>query len=202
MVDLNEEKRARARVVVAGIGTGVSDRIGDIWWSFLVRGIFASVLGIFALFWPTLSLSVLVIGIAIYCIVDGFAGLVFAFRASGGREYFAQALVSLGIGAVLLFWPEGSLRALLILFGVLILFMGISYIMAARQLSADDPDRGLMMALGGIAVIVGVILILWPGSGVVTISWVIGIAALLLGVLLISLAMRFRKLDKRVESRV
>jgi len=202
MVDPTELRQQRVEVVAAGIRTGVSDRVGDIWWSFLLRGIFAVVLGLFALFWPTLSLSILIIGIAVFCIVDGIMALVFAFRASAGREYYAQALVSLGIGAVLLVWPEGSLRTILMLFGVLILFMGVNYIMAARQLSASDPDRGLLMALGVVAVVVGAVLILWPGSGVVTISWMIGLAALLLGVLLISLALRFKKLDKRMQSAV
>jgi uncharacterized membrane protein HdeD (DUF308 family) len=40
---------------------------------------------------------------------------------------------------------------------------------------------------------------LWPGTGVVTISWLIGIAALMVGVLLVSLALRLRGVDKRVE---
>lgn len=74
MVDPNEMRQERVEVVAAGIRTGVSDRLSDIWWSFLSRGIFAVILGVFALSWPTLSLSILVIGIAIYCIADGVAG--------------------------------------------------------------------------------------------------------------------------------
>ena len=71
------EQARQVRVQVAA--TGVSGKLGSIWWSFLLRGLFAIALGLFALFWPALSLSVLVIAVGIYCLVDGAAGLVGAF---------------------------------------------------------------------------------------------------------------------------
>ena len=54
------------------------------------------------------------------------------------------------------------------------------------------------MTIGGIAAIAGVILIIWPGTGSVAISWVIGIAALIVGGLLIFLASRVRQARMRV----
>jgi uncharacterized membrane protein HdeD (DUF308 family) len=201
MIDQNEHQPDRAEALMAGLRTGVSNKLGDLWWSLLVRGILAAALGIFALFWPTLSLSLLVLAVGIYCVADGIAGLIAALRASEPREYLLEALMSLAIGAVLIFWPGASVRTLLVVFGLWVILMGISQITAARRLTATDPDRGMIMTVGLVATVAGVVLMFWPGSGIVVISWVIALVALLVGVLLIYLASRFRRLGKRIETR-
>jgi uncharacterized membrane protein HdeD (DUF308 family) len=201
MIDKNEMKRERAQAVAAGVRAGVSRKLGSIWWAFLLRGIFATALGIFALFWPTMSLSALAFAVGLYCVADGAAGLVGALRYPELREYFVQALVVIGIGAVLIFWPGATLRILLLFLGVAALFAGIGQFLTARRIPADDPERGVVMTIGIVAAIVGLVLVFWPGSGVVVISWVIGIAAILIGVLLIYLGSRFKRLEARVGMR-
>lgn len=187
----------QVEIVVTGDG---SPR--DLWWSYLLRGLFALALGVFAVFWPTTSLRILVLAVGVFCAFYGITSLVSAMRAQDRRSYMAQALVSLGIGLVLVLWPEGSLRILLMLFGVWILFTGIGQFMSARAIPSEYPDRGPMLAMGVVAVIVGAVLILWPGSGVVTISWLIGLSALLIGGLLSYLALRFRQLDRMMENQI
>jgi uncharacterized membrane protein HdeD (DUF308 family) len=200
MTEENEINRERLRAAAIGVRTNVSGKLGSIWWSFLLRGIFAIGLGIFALFWPGLSLSVLVLAVGIYCLVDGIAGLVGALRHPELREYLAQALIVLGIGAVLIFWPGASLRTLLVLLGAAALIAGIGQILTARRLPADDPERAAIMPIGIAAAVIGLVLAFWPGSGVAVISWVIGIAAILIGAFLIYLGSRFKRLEKRVET--
>lgn len=201
MSDPMDIKRERAQVVAANIRTSVGGKLGDMWWFFMLRGLFAAALGVFTLFWPTLSLSILLLVVGLYCIADGVAGLIGVMRTEERREFFVQALFSIGIGAVLVFWPGGTLRTLLIVFGAFVLFLGASQIMTARKLTSDDPDRGLLKTVGIVAATVGLVLVFWPGSGIVVISWVIGLAALLLGGLLTYLALRFKRIDKRVEAR-
>jgi uncharacterized membrane protein HdeD (DUF308 family) len=150
MIDKNEMKRERAQAVAAGVRAGVSRKLGSIWWAFLLRGIFATALGIFALFWPTMSLSALAFAVGLYCVADGAAGLVGALRYPELREYFVQALVVIGIGAVLIFWPGATLRILLLFLGVAALFAGIGQFLTARRIPADDPERGVVMTGAGI----------------------------------------------------
>jgi uncharacterized membrane protein HdeD (DUF308 family) len=198
---MNEEaRRARVQAAGANIKIGVSNKLGSIWWSFLLRGIFAIALGVFALFWPSLSLSVLVFAVGLYCIADAVAGLVGALRFPELREYLVQALVVLGIGVVLVFWPGAALRTLLVFLGAVALIAGIGHILTARRLPTDDPERGAIMTIGIAAAIVGLVLAFWPGSGVAVISWVIGIAAILIGALLIYLGSRFKRLEARIRT--
>ena len=66
------------------------------------------------------------------------------------------------------------------LLGAAAVIAGIGQILTARRLPADDPERGAMMTIGIAAAVVGLVLAFWPGSGVAVISWVIGIAAILI----------------------
>jgi uncharacterized membrane protein HdeD (DUF308 family) len=47
---------------------------------------------------------------------------------------------------------------------------------------------------------VGVVLIVWPGAGAVTISWLVAALAFLIGAILIFLGLRLRRAKLRVDS--
>jgi uncharacterized membrane protein HdeD (DUF308 family) len=177
----------------------ISDRLGDAWWFLLVRGLLALALGVVAIFWPGATLVFLIRLIAIYALIDGVLGVVGAFRTREVGASLLPGVVSVLAGLVLLFWPEGTGRLLLIVLGLWALVQGVLMFLAGFQTDAADPDRSPTMAIGAAAAVIGLVVMLWPGTGVVTISWLIGIAALMVGVLLVSLALRLRGVDKRVE---
>jgi uncharacterized membrane protein HdeD (DUF308 family) len=176
----------------------VSAKLGDVWWAFMVRGVLAGVLGICALVWPTASLGIITALVGIYCLVDGISGLVGAMRVSDRGSYLLQALFGIVVGVILLAWPRESMRILLIFFGAWALFTGISQIIAARRADDDFTERSSMTTVGRILAVVGLVLIVWPGTGVVTMSWVIAIVLLLIAGLLIFLALRLKRLKEHV----
>jgi uncharacterized membrane protein HdeD (DUF308 family) len=120
-----------------------------------------------------------------------------ARRADRGA-YLPQMLVGLVVGAILLFWPGRSVRTLLMVFGAWALFTGVSQIVAARRSNIDDAGS-LMTGIGGTVAAIGLILLIWPGSGVVAISWFIACEALLFAALLIFLALRLKRLQQRID---
>jgi uncharacterized membrane protein HdeD (DUF308 family) len=133
-------------------------------------------------------------------LADGIIGLVSAFRARDLGPNLVPGLVSIAVGVILLFWPDLTGRLLLTILGLWVLFHGAMLMLAGSRSETDDPDRVPTMTIGAIAAVVGLVLALWPGTGVVTISWVIGIAALLIGGSLVYLALRLRRIDKQVAS--
>ena len=165
----------------------------NLWWYLILRGVFALALGAFALFWPSLSISVLVTVVGFFCLVDGGFGLAFALRDSKLREYLAVALITLIIGAVLVIWSTAAVKFVLVLFGAWLVFVGGGQIISGRRLTEGDPNRGLQMVLGSVAAVVGLVLIVWPGSGIVVVSWGIAAAAIVQGVQSIYLATRLSK---------
>ena len=194
----SEREQIRAAAIAAR--TRLNDKLGDVWWSLLARGLLALALGVAALFWPKATLVLLIRLIAAYALVDGALGLISAFRARDLRSNLAPGIISIAAGLILLFWPGLSGRLLLIIVGLWALLQGATLILAAMQTDADDPDRAPALTIGAGAAVVGLILALWPGTGAVTIAWAIGIAALLIGSSLLYLALRLRKFDRRVEN--
>ena len=172
-------------------------RSGQIWWVFMLRGVLAAALGVFALIWPTLTLQILVLLVGAYLIADGVMVLVIASRRSARAGRMLQPVVSVILGLLLVLWPGESARTLFVVLGAAALFIGISYVVTARRFGVDAMDRQLMTGAGVVASLLGVILIVWPGAGVVTLSWLIAAAALLMAAVLIFLAMRFRQAAPR-----
>ena len=83
----------------------MSRKLRDIWWAFMLRGVFAGVLGICALIWPTLIFTILTRLVGLYLVADGLPGLLGAPRAAASETYLLQAIVSLVAGGVLFFLP-------------------------------------------------------------------------------------------------
>ena len=182
------------------MGSRLSGRLGNVWWAFMVRGLLAGVLGIVALFWPSGSLDLLIRIVGVYCLADGAAALFGALRAAERGPLLSQALVALAIGLILLLWPGATVRVLLMVFGIFALITGISQILAARQIGAEGSDSGFM-TIGVVTAAVGLILVLWPSTGVVAISWLIALVALSIAAFLIFLAIRLKRVKERLDAR-
>ena len=147
---MNQDPSGRPRLAAA-----VDGRVAGLWQAFMLRGVLAAVLGLCALIWPSVSLAILLRLVGLYCVADGAAGVLGAWRAAERGANLLQALLGIVAGALLLFWPGGSLRTLLVLFGAWALLTGLSQIVAARQAEVESSDRRLMTSIGGIAAALG-----------------------------------------------
>lgn len=192
---LDREQVAQA---ATALRSTAQQELGDFRRAILVKAALLAILGLFALFWPSTSMALLVRLVGAFCIADGIASIVQARRVANGQSYWGEAIVSLLIGAVLLFWP-GSAKILLVLFGAWMLYTGIRSFFLSRQLDAADPERSTLQLIGIIASIVGLVLLLWPGAGVATISWLVGIAALVISGMMIYGATRMKQLGTQVR---
>ena len=195
-----DERREQLRSLAQGAAAQLSKKLGDLWRFFMLRGVLAGILGIFALFWPSASLAILITLVGLFILADGVIGLVGVLRNSAEVENMLQPVVSVVIGPVLMFWPAASVRLLLIILGVWALVFGLSQIREARLIPEESGERGSTVTVGGITAVIGFIIMLWPGTGTVAISWVIAIAALLAAALLIFVALRMKRLNDRVNA--
>jgi uncharacterized membrane protein HdeD (DUF308 family) len=100
----------------------------------------------------------------------------------------------------LLLWTGISGKLFLILVGIWLVLQGISLLLAAFRMDSADEQRGLAMVIGGVMAVIGVVFIVWTDTGVLAISWLIGIGAAVIGALLIYLATRVKRLKARIES--
>ena len=192
----NEQLRAAA----AGLQNRVSEKMSGIWWAFLLRGLLALGLGVSALIWPSLTLALLIRLIGIYAVLDGAAGIVSSLRYRELQSYLVLSLASLALGAILIFWPGVTVKGLLIILGFWAVLQGANLFLAGRGAEIDDPNRTLLTTTGTVLAVIGLILIIWPGVGVITISWLVAALAFLIGALLVFLALRLRRVKRRVDT--
>jgi uncharacterized membrane protein HdeD (DUF308 family) len=185
----------------AGAQVRIGEKFGDVWWSLLFRGLLALVLAIALFFWPQATLAIFIRLIGLYLLFDGVLNLLGALRIKEYGAYLVPGLITLVLGLILLFWPDMTGRIVLTIVGIWLLFQAAMLFWAARQSHPSDPDRGITMGISAVAAIIGIVLVVWPGSGFVAISWMIAIAVSVIGILLISLALRLRQVGKRFDRR-
>lgn len=168
------------------------------WWILLLRGVAAILFGISAFVWPGLTLSVLVILLGAYLLFDGVIGTIDAIRYREDKDnwvfWLLDGIIGIIAGGLMLFLPGASALVLLILIASWAIVGGVLRIIVAFQLRKKIDGEWLMAASGVLSILFGILLIAVPNAGLVSIAWLIGFWALILGVVFVMLAFRLRKL--------
>ena len=102
------DNEARLQQAASRVQGRMSERLGELWLGFLLRGLLALALGIGALFWPGKTIDLLVQLVGIFAILNGAAGLFSAYQARMPDSYRIPGWLSLVAGTVLLIWPGVS----------------------------------------------------------------------------------------------
>ncbi|MFI9450276.1 HdeD family acid-resistance protein [Amycolatopsis sp. NPDC052450] len=164
-----------------------------------LRGGFAILFGILALIWPGATVLALAIIYGIYAIIDGVGGLMQAFRPGDAAHRAAYGVLgALGIiaGVLVLIWPGITVLVLALLVGFWAIFTGIVEIVAAIRLRKQIEGEAFLIAAGALSLIAGIVIVFNPIAGAYGIALLVGIYALLYGVMLLVLAFRLRKLTR------
>jgi uncharacterized membrane protein HdeD (DUF308 family) len=170
------------------------------WWVFAVRGVAAIVFGILALVWPGPTLAVLVLLFGAYAVVDGIALLVALARGDYFARRHAWAVGLMGvlgiiIGIATFVWPALTALTLLYLVAIWAIAIGIFQIAAAIEFRREIHGE-FWMGLGGVVSIVfGALLVAFPGAGLVSLVWLVGIWASVFGISSLGLAYRLHGID-------
>jgi uncharacterized membrane protein HdeD (DUF308 family) len=183
--------------------TQLKEVAGRSWiWS-VIRGALAIIFGLIAFFAPIETALVLALVIGIFAIVDGVIDLVDAIRHRGSAGMVGRivlGIASILFGLVILFWPGRSLEVLVILVGIWSVVVGILQIVVSVG-HRGDRDSGWVWGLvaGILSVLFGVLVMISPGAGLVTIIWIVGIYAILFGIALIAFGVTLRRYAGRVD---
>ena len=153
---------------------------------FLFRGLAAILFGVVALVWPKITLAALVLVFGIFAIINGITAVAAAIRgrheAHWGTLLF-EGLLSIAVGVVALIWPGITALAFLFLIAAWAILTGILELVAPLSFPMS-VGRGLLSALAGIVSIVfGVLIAAQPAAGLLAVVWMIGIYAILVGIM-------------------
>ncbi|TAK33454.1 MAG: HdeD family acid-resistance protein [Chloroflexota bacterium] len=167
--------------------------IRQYWWIAVVSAIVAIVFGVLALIWPGLTLSILVLLFGVYAIVYGLVELGATLGAASTHTtwwpHLLVGLLSIGAGVLSFAYPDTTGVALVYIIGFWAVCIGVVQIIAAFLTNLLAP------AISGlIAVLFGLLLISNPGVGALALVMLIGIFAIVLGIVQLTAAVRAQAL--------
>jgi len=170
------------------------------WWTFIIRGIAAIAFGVLAFVSPAWSLAVLVALFGVWALVDGVTGVVTGVRSRGrDRSWWLsilEGIVGIVAGVFALVFPILAAGALVFIIAAWAIISGIFQIVAAIRLR-EQIQGEFWLGLAGVgSILFGVVLYLFPAAGALSLVWLIGGFAIVLGAFLLVLGWRLRGIDE------
>jgi uncharacterized membrane protein HdeD (DUF308 family) len=189
---------------MASTGDGDSDtdvryyvvQVGRSWGVFVVFGVVCVVLGILALAWPHHTLVALAVLFGLVLIVSGIFHLLAAVASSdasaGSRALLAVlGLLGLVIGLYALRHIDIALSALALVLGIYWICDGVIRILSAID-HPELPLRILRIVIGALAIVAGLIMLIWPHPSLLVVAVLLGVWIVLFGILQIFLGIGIR----------
>lgn len=168
------------------------------WWAVALQGAAALIFGFLTALWPDISLTALVLLFGSFAIVYGVFSIITAVRRRRGeRRWWAlllDGLVSVAVGTVTLIMPDLTALALVYVIAAWAILTGILEIAAAIMLRRHIRGEWWLALAGVLSVAFGAVLAIWPGVGALALVLWIGVYAIVLGIFLIALGFKLRRL--------
>jgi uncharacterized membrane protein HdeD (DUF308 family) len=141
-------------LIAVGIGESLeavtSHRKGNYWGLLLIRGLLNLGAGALLVFWPGVTITVLVWIFGIDLILAGIVG-IFASRgvpAELGRSGFLlRGIVGIAVGAIVIIWPQATLLVMAVLVAIQLIVIGLILVWSGWQLSRIEKDPALRQRL-------------------------------------------------------
>jgi uncharacterized membrane protein HdeD (DUF308 family) len=172
--------------------------VSKLWTATLLSGVLTALLGVLILLWPGKSLIVASALFGGYLLISGILQVILALAlhtSAGGRVLlFLSGAVSVVL-AVLAFRHFGEGYALLLL----AIWVGIGFIFRGTAALASgisdrgDSGRGLAIVTGIVTILAGIITLAWPFDSIATLTLVVGIWLVVIGLFEIAGAFAVRK---------
>jgi uncharacterized membrane protein HdeD (DUF308 family) len=189
------------------VGAVLEGRLQRTWWAAAFRGLVAILIGIIAMSWTQLTLTVLLVLLGTYFILDGIFALIAGFHASDqGRSwwpYLLEGLLSLVVGVLAFIHPATVALFVLLLVAFRCVVTGFVTIASAIWLHRETGNSAWPLWLAGLVSIgFGVVLLARPGLAVASLVWVVGFYTIVFGIVEIVTAFRMRGAVARLTHRV
>lgn len=171
------------------------------WPLMALRGTLAILFGIVALLWPGITLLVLALLFGAWALLDGISLLANAFRQGRAHTRWQDWIPSLlagllGIAAAVItvFMPGITVLVLTIVAAIFLIGIGVAEIMIAVRLRRLIRGEIFLALAGLVGIIAGIMILIWPLSGALALTLLLGAYALVSGILLLAATWRLRHL--------
>lgn len=168
------------------------------WAAVVIAGVIAVIFGIIALFLPGFILLLTVALLGLFVILMSLLGIAKGLsheeKTIPGWALVLFGIFGIIIGIAALLLPGITILILVVWIAIWAFLTGISEIAHAVEMKGEPGSKRAVLAISGIlALILGVFLIFFPGIGAVVLIWVIGIYAIVFGILGIVYGLTLKK---------
>lgn len=170
------------------------------WWSLLLRGLAAIIFGILIVLFPGAALQTFIILFAAYALVDGVFTVIAAIQNRNQARWWVHLLegvVSVAAGILALVYPGITAFVMLYIIAFWAVVTGVLEVWAAIQLRKEIEGEFWLGLSGVLSILFGVLLILFPGTGILTVLWLVSAYAVVFGAVMVILAFRLRGIQNR-----
>jgi uncharacterized membrane protein HdeD (DUF308 family) len=176
------------------------------WWALVLRGIAAILFGVLAFVWPHITLTALIFLFGAYALVDGVFSIIAGIKTHAENKRWWLLLItgvlSIAAGIYAFIVPAITALILLILIASWAIVTGAFKIAAAIQLRKHITGEWLLALSGIISILFGAALLYNPVAGALAVVWLIGIYAVVDGILLLALGIKLRGLERSLPHMV
>lgn len=174
---------------------GLSSIAKQLWGLGIGFGVVSILFGIVALFWPGLTVALLIILFSIFILIWGVIGIIVSISSTSTDKFWWLELIFsiLAIGLAVYLLRNPVVAALIWIFSIGLTFLVRGVVDILEGLFDGNRTRGervLAFILGALGIVAGIITLLYPVSAGLAVVWIIGLYALLYGSLLIAFSFR------------
>ena len=165
-------------------------------WSIAFRGVIALIFGLAALFVQGITLAMLTLLFGAFVIIYGliwFAGTIGSRKDEKAWPGVVGGIFSVVLGLMIYFLPGITALVLLFLIAFWALFVGIVDIVLGFAIKKDVEKWSMVALEGFLTLIFGILVLAYPTASAVAIIWLLGIWAILAGILLLALGWATKK---------
>lgn len=163
-------------------------------WSLIVRGVLAIVFGIIAFIYTGQTLLALVYFFGAFALLSGLLEIIAAVGAGQLQLRWGwlvfTGLIGIAAGVVSFVWPNITALVLVYIIAAWALVSGVAEIAFALTWPEAVEHPWFAGLSGVLSLVFGVLLAVWPRSGAIALTWLLGIYAILYGATLLYRAYR------------
>jgi uncharacterized membrane protein HdeD (DUF308 family) len=175
------------------------------WWVFLIGGIAAVIFGVLALMKPLTAWLVVSMFFAASVLVDGVFNVVGSVQHREKDGWWIMLLIGvLGVvvGGFALLNPPVSMIAFLYLVALQAIMLGVFLAMLGYKVRAATQREWILYLTGALSVLFGILVVVNPAAGSLSVITLIATWALVTGVLKIIFAFRVKNARDRIGDRI
>jgi uncharacterized membrane protein HdeD (DUF308 family) len=174
------------------------------WWVFLVGGLASVIFGLLAFSQPMTAWLVVAVFFAAAILVDGVSNVIGSIRNRDKDGWWIMLLIGvLGVlaGGYALLNPRISMQAFILLVAFEAIVLGVFLLMLGYKVRAATEREWLLYLTGGLSILFGILVIMRPALGGLSVILMIATWAIMIGVLKIIFAFKVRSLPERMANR-